>query len=54
MIINSTFIIICISSVKYRGIFISDEAPAFSGWTKEKFGGENHLVYKHMFELNFA
>ena len=29
-------------SVKYRGIFINDEAPAFSGWTKEKFGGVNH------------
>ncbi len=38
-------------SVKYRGIFINDEAPAFSGWTKEKFGGVNHLVYEHMFEL---
>jgi hypothetical protein len=25
--------------VKYRGFFINDEAPAFSGWTKEKFGG---------------
>ncbi len=38
-------------SVKYRGIFINDEAPAFSGWTKEKFGGVNHLMYEHMFEL---
>jgi hypothetical protein len=38
-------------SVKYRGIFINDEAPAFSGWTKEKFGGVNHFVYEHMFEL---
>ncbi len=38
-------------SVKYRGIFINDEAPAFSGWTKEKFGGVNHLVYEHVFEL---
>ncbi|HLG38332.1 MAG TPA: glycosyl hydrolase 115 family protein, partial [Chitinophagaceae bacterium] len=37
--------------VKYRGIFINDEAPAFSGWTKEKFGGFNHLVYEKMFEL---
>ena len=32
--------------VKYRGIFINDEAPAFSGWTKEKFGGVNHHVYE--------
>ncbi|MBE7169223.1 MAG: glycosyl hydrolase 115 family protein [Williamsia sp.] len=38
-------------SVKYRGIFINDEAPAFSGWTKEKFGGANHRVYEKMFEL---
>ncbi|HEY4207292.1 MAG TPA: glycosyl hydrolase 115 family protein [Puia sp.] len=38
-------------SVKYRGIFINDEAPAFSGWTKEKFGGANHLVYEKIFEL---
>jgi len=38
-------------AVKYRGIFINDEAPAFSGWTKEKFGGANHLVYEKMFEL---
>jgi hypothetical protein len=37
--------------VKYRGIFINDEAPAFSGWAKEKFGGVNHLVYEKMFEL---
>ncbi len=38
-------------AVKYRGIFINDEAPAFSGWTKEKFGGVNHKVYEHVFEL---
>lgn len=37
--------------VKYRGIFINDEAPAFSGWTREKFGGVNHEMYAHMFEL---
>lgn len=37
--------------VKYRGIFINDEAPAFSGWTREKFGGVNHLMYTKMFEL---
>ena len=38
-------------SVKYRGIFINDEAPALSGWTKEKFGGFNHLFYEKVFEL---
>lgn len=37
--------------VKYRGIFINDEAPAFSGWTFEKFGGFNHKVYEKVFEL---
>ena len=37
--------------IKYRGIFINDEAPAFSGWAKEKFGGVNHLVYEKVFEL---
>jgi hypothetical protein len=38
-------------AVKYRGIFINDEAPAFSGWTREKFGGFNHLAYAKVFEL---
>jgi hypothetical protein len=38
-------------AVKYRGIFINDEAPSFSGWTKEKFGGVNHNVYEKVFEL---
>ena len=37
--------------VKYRGIFINDEAPCFTGWTKEKFGGVNSKMYTHMFEL---
>src|SRR5262249_36951671 len=37
--------------VKYRGIFLNDEAPALSGWAKEKFGGFNHEFYGHVFEL---
>ncbi|MEO6993646.1 MAG: glycosyl hydrolase 115 family protein [Lacunisphaera sp.] len=37
--------------VKYRGIFLNDEAPALSGWTKEKFGGFNHKFYVKVFEL---
>jgi hypothetical protein len=37
--------------VQYRGIFINDEAPAFSGWAREKFGGLNHLAYEKIFEL---
>ena len=37
--------------VKYRGIFINDEAPALSGWTNEKNGGFNHKLYEKVFEL---
>ncbi|AHJ99523.1 hypothetical protein Hsw_3928 [Hymenobacter swuensis DY53] len=37
--------------VKYRGIFLNDEAPALSGWAKEKFGGINSKMYGHVFEL---
>jgi hypothetical protein len=38
-------------AVRYRGIFINDEAPAFAGWTREKFGGVNSKAYAHVFEL---
>jgi hypothetical protein len=38
-------------AVKYRGIFINDEAPALAGWMQEKFGGHNHKFYDHVFEL---
>src|SRR5690606_3446746 len=37
--------------VKYRGIFINDEEPAFGGWARGKFGGINSKMYAHMFEL---
>ncbi len=37
--------------VKYRGIFINDEAPALSNWSREKFGGFNHHFYEKVFEL---
>ncbi|MBL3658942.1 glycosyl hydrolase 115 family protein [Fulvivirga sediminis] len=37
--------------VKYRGIFINDEAPALSGWAHENFGSFNHKFYGHVFEL---
>ncbi len=40
-----------VPAVKYRGIFFNDEAPALSGWTKEKFGGMNHEFYTKAFEL---
>ena len=38
-------------AVKYRGIFINDEAPALSGWVREKFGNYNHQFYEKVFEL---
>jgi hypothetical protein len=38
-------------AVKYRGIFINDEAPALTGWVFEKFGGFNHAFYEKVFEL---
>ncbi len=37
--------------VKYRGIFINDEAPALAGWATENFGGFNSRFYEHVFEL---
>jgi hypothetical protein len=38
-------------AVKYRGIFLNDEAPALTGWAQEKFGGFNSKFYAHVFEL---
>ncbi len=37
--------------VKYRGIFINDEEPAFGGWARANFGGINSKMYVHVFEL---
>jgi glycosyl hydrolase family 115 (putative glucuronidase)/glycosyl hydrolase family 115 len=38
-------------AVKYRGIFLNDEAPALSGWVKEKYGNYSHEFYEKVFEL---
>lgn len=39
-------------SVKYRGIFINDEAPALSAWVHDKYGPKyNSEFYKRVFEL---
>ena len=38
-------------SVKYRGIFLNDEAPALRSWATETFGGFNHKFYEKVFEL---
>ena len=37
--------------VRYRGIFINDEDPALLGWAKARFGGFNHRLYEHVFDL---
>jgi len=38
-------------AVKYRGIFINDEAPALTHMVYEKYGSFNHEFYAHVFEL---
>lgn len=38
-------------AVKYRGIFLNDEAPALSGWSNKTFGGFNSKFYEKVFEL---
>jgi hypothetical protein len=38
-------------AVKYRGIFLNDEAPSLSGWVKENYGSYNHEFYTKVFEL---
>ena len=40
-----------VPAVKYRGIFLNDEAPALTGWVNEKYGGYNSKFYVHVFEL---
>ncbi|MBN7818585.1 glycosyl hydrolase 115 family protein [Bowmanella yangjiangensis] len=37
--------------IKYRGIFLNDEAPALTNWVKDKFGNFNRQFYEHVFEL---
>ncbi len=37
--------------VKYRGIFLNDEAPALTTWSREQFGGFNSRFYEKVFEL---
>ena len=38
-------------AVRYRGIFLNDEAPALSGWVKATYGNYNHEFYEKVFEL---
>jgi hypothetical protein len=51
MAISATFQHDDYPRVKYRGIFINDEAPALSNWSREKFGGFNSKFYEKVFEL---
>ena len=37
--------------VKYRGIFINDEAPALTGWVRQNYGKFNAKFYEKVFEL---
>jgi hypothetical protein len=53
---NTLFVIpgrhvIASPAVKYRGIFLNDEAPALSGWSRKEFGGFNSKFYTRVFEL---
>jgi hypothetical protein len=40
-------------AVKYRGIFINDEAPCLTGWVKNTYGTDygDHRFYSRVFEL---
>lgn len=38
-------------SVKYRGIFLNDEAPSLSSWVHDTYGNYNEKFYEHIFEL---
>lgn len=38
-------------AVRFRGIFLNDEAPALSGWAHDTFGGFNSKFYEKVFEL---
>jgi hypothetical protein len=37
--------------VRYRGIFLNDEAPCLTSWAKATYGGLNSRMYKKVFEL---
>ena len=43
--------VIEIPKVKYRGIFLNDEAPALTNWVTEKYGNYNAKFYENVFEL---
>ena len=51
LIIDKKTHVVEIPKVKYRGIFLNDEAPALSNWVAEKYGNYNHQFYENVFEL---
>jgi len=51
LIIDKNTHVIDIPKVKYRGIFLNDEAPALTNWVAEKYGNYNHQFYEKVFEL---
>ncbi|HEY8941005.1 MAG TPA: glycosyl hydrolase 115 family protein [Cellvibrio sp.] len=51
ILIDETLQVTEIPKVKYRGIFLNDEAPALTGWVTEKYGNYNHQFYEKVFEL---
>lgn len=38
-------------SIKYRGIFLNDESPSLSTWTKRRYDGRNEYFYNQVFIL---
>lgn len=38
-------------AVKYRGIFLNDEAPSLTNWVDKRYGGYNHHFYVRIFDL---
>ena len=38
-------------SVKYRGIFLNDEAPSLTTWRGSRYGGRNEKFYRQVYEL---
>ena len=38
-------------SIKYRGIFLNDESPSLSTWTKRRYDGRNEYFYNQVFVL---
>jgi len=38
-------------SIKYRGIFLNDEAPSLTTWTDRRYGGRNQYFYRQVYEL---